>query len=406
MYSYKPGDKVRFLNDVGRGVITKILNKEMALVKNEEDWEIPMRISELIPDVNAFYSPEDRLAEEKRAQTGNSKALLINKKLREEEELELVVAGRTLSHRESIVKDEEIHEVSISSSEEEKFFEADKVASSSRKGDLNAILAYVPVNPASPESSNLVAFLINDSSYDIHYQYAITYKANEIVRDSGILEAETKIYIETYRREDLNELSGVRLQLTALNPGGPTKPIQDIQIQIQSVRFYKSGSYVENEYFDQACIMLDIKQAAEKKELNEKMQLLASRQAGIDKNKIAEDKKPAENHAFTQVPVIDLHIEQLSNRHESMNNIEMLNLQMDTFRVELQRAYQSRVPKVVFIHGVGNGILKQEITNELMHKHKAFRFQDASFQEYGYGATLVYLRPARNNSPNRPKRPN
>jgi dsDNA-specific endonuclease/ATPase MutS2 len=47
---------------------------------------------------------------------------------------------------------------------------------------------------------------------------------------------------------------------------------------------------------------------------------------------------------------------------------------------------------VVFIHGVGNGTLKLEIRRELEKKDKILTFQDASFKEYGYGATMVNLK--------------
>ncbi|MBN2261553.1 MAG: Smr/MutS family protein, partial [Prolixibacteraceae bacterium] len=55
-------------------------------------------------------------------------------------------------------------------------------------------------------------------------------------------------------------------------------------------------------------------------------------------------------------------------------------------------AIKNRVKRVVFIHGVGNGVLKQEIAKRLSSKYARFQFQDASFKEYGFGATMVILR--------------
>ena len=45
--------------------------------------------------------------------------------------------------------------------------------------------------------------------------------------------------------------------------------------------------------------------------------------------------------------------------------------------------------KLVFIHGKGNGVLRNAIVAALKRDYKTCTFQDASFQEYGYGATLV-----------------
>jgi uncharacterized protein (DUF427 family) len=393
------------LNDVGGGVVTKILNKEIVLVKNNDDWEIPCRISELIPDVNAFYSPEERMAEEKRQQVGNSKAKLINKKIEEEEELELVVAGRSLSNISSQKASETNDNQEVEGEQEElRYFIWDDKNPSKKSDKIHAIFAFIPSEPANPENSDLEAFLINDSEYDLFYQFAITFKGKEIVRDSGLLEAETKIYLESYKRQDLNELTGIRVQLLALNPGGSTLPPTEIAMGIQSVKFFKSGSYTDNDYFDEKGILFDLKQAAEKKELVESLEKLKVSQ---QKDVLAENQARQEKQlpAHQEIPVVDLHIEQLSQRHDQMNNIEIFNLQMDTFRIELQRAFAARMPKIVFIHGVGNSILKQEITNELVRKHKAFRFQDASFREYGYGATLVYLNRNPHFKPSSNKKP-
>jgi dsDNA-specific endonuclease/ATPase MutS2 len=47
--------------------------------------------------------------------------------------------------------------------------------------------------------------------------------------------------------------------------------------------------------------------------------------------------------------------------------------------------------KIVFIHGVGNGKLKHELRRILDAEYKNLRYQDASFKEYGFGATMVLL---------------
>ena len=47
--------------------------------------------------------------------------------------------------------------------------------------------------------------------------------------------------------------------------------------------------------------------------------------------------------------------------------------------------------RIVFIHGVGNGTLKTELRKQLERKYKGINYQDASFREYGYGATMVII---------------
>jgi dsDNA-specific endonuclease/ATPase MutS2 len=65
---------------------------------------------------------------------------------------------------------------------------------------------------------------------------------------------------------------------------------------------------------------------------------------------------------------------------------------METVESEMNLAIKNHAKRIVFIHGVGQGVLKQEVTNLLKRKFKKYYFQDASFKEYGYGATMVILR--------------
>jgi len=75
-----------------------------------------------------------------------------------------------------------------------------------------------------------------------------------------------------------------------------------------------------------------------------------------------------------------------------LENKEILDIQIGKFRNELNEAIAQKYEKVVFIHGIGAGTLKMEIRNILQKEFKKYQFQDASFREYGYGATMVLLK--------------
>ncbi|MBR5883634.1 MAG: Smr/MutS family protein, partial [Bacteroidaceae bacterium] len=47
--------------------------------------------------------------------------------------------------------------------------------------------------------------------------------------------------------------------------------------------------------------------------------------------------------------------------------------------------------KIVFIHGKGAGVLRKNILQELKYRYKGCTWQDASFREYGFGATMVKI---------------
>lgn len=88
---------------------------------------------------------------------------------------------------------------------------------------------------------------------------------------------------------------------------------------------------------------------------------------------------------------IDLHIEKLVPNKKGMNNYDILTIQTDTAQRQLDFAIKNRIPKVVFIHGVGEGVLKSEL-DFLLGRYEGITFGDADYQKYGLGATEVYIK--------------
>lgn len=104
--------------------------------------------------------------------------------------------------------------------------------------------------------------------------------------------------------------------------------------------------------------------------------------------KSSEEKKPVEK-PFKEV---DLHIEKLRDDYQFINSSEILKTQLERFQKMLDSAIVHQLPSVVFIHGVGNGILRHEI-HKVVSKHPQVKtFMDARKEKFGYGATEVFLK--------------
>jgi dsDNA-specific endonuclease/ATPase MutS2 len=91
------------------------------------------------------------------------------------------------------------------------------------------------------------------------------------------------------------------------------------------------------------------------------------------------------------IPEFDLHIEKLVPNKRGMSNYDILTLQSDTAKRHIEFAIRNRIPKIVFIHGVGEGVLKAEL-DFLLGRYDNIVFQDANYQKYGLGATEVYIK--------------
>ena len=86
---------------------------------------------------------------------------------------------------------------------------------------------------------------------------------------------------------------------------------------------------------------------------------------------------------------VDLHAEKLLKSTRGMDNFDILTLQLNTAKAKLQYCISKGIQKIVFIHGVGEGVLKTEL-NYLLNNYKV-DYYDASYQKYGLGATEVYI---------------
>ena len=106
------------------------------------------------------------------------------------------------------------------------------------------------------------------------------------------------------------------------------------------------------------------------------------------KKRVFTKKKSKER--FQPTLEVDLHIHQLTNSSRGMANHEMLNLQLNTAKRQLEFAMRKRIQRIVFIHGVGEGVLKIEL-EYLFKRYDNLKFYDANYQKYGLGATEVYI---------------
>jgi len=87
---------------------------------------------------------------------------------------------------------------------------------------------------------------------------------------------------------------------------------------------------------------------------------------------------------------VDLHIDKLVKSTRGMTNHDMVTLQLDTAKRQLNFAIYKRIPRIVFIHGVGQGVLKEEL-KYMFGRYDNVRLSEADYRKYGMGATEVYI---------------
>lgn len=90
-------------------------------------------------------------------------------------------------------------------------------------------------------------------------------------------------------------------------------------------------------------------------------------------------------------PEFDLHIEKLAKNFRSMSNYDILTLQTETAKRHVDFAIRNRIPKIVLIHGVGEGVLKAEL-DFMLGRYDNLIFRDADYRKYGVGATEIIFK--------------
>ncbi len=87
---------------------------------------------------------------------------------------------------------------------------------------------------------------------------------------------------------------------------------------------------------------------------------------------------------------VDLHIHQLIPSDKGLHAHDKLTIQMDTAKRQLDFAISKKIQRVVFIHGIGAGVLRAEL-EYLFRRYDNVTYEDADYQKYGRGATTIFI---------------
>ncbi len=342
----RTGDKVRFLNDVGGGVVTGFVNKTTVRVEGMDGFEIPYPISQLV-----------NISEAERLEKGENPQQEIETKGKEPQSVPQKNEGMKLAGKDS----------------------------------PDFYFCFVPDDSKNPLAGETHLWLVNDSNYTVLYRYSHFLDEKYNLIKYGSVQPNSKVELESFDQNDLTDLPDFVFQLLYFfEDEKELHPSVNKKFKISPVKFYKEKSFQPNVFFKKNAMVLQITPNIINTELDKlttnDLQKVIEIKETEPEQKVTVKKKPVETVE------VDLHIQELLDNTTGLSNKEMLDIQLDKVESEMKAAIQSHVKKIVFIHGLGQGVLKQEVAKLLKSKFPKYYFQDASFKEYGYGATMVILR--------------
>lgn len=364
----KRGDRVKFLNDIGGGTVTETDGSKLARVMTEDGFEVPVPVNELIivkegsrdePDNHSFMDEESLQDEESFQDKGDERTFQPEK-----------IDNAQEKGKESYISGPAGEETEKSTAERNLLF---ALAETGVKDQLDA-------------------WLINDSNFNVLYTFLQKQDEFFVNLKTGMIEADTKILIKPFTRDEINNFVHLKVQAIFFRTGlfNPVPPSQK-EFKIDPVELFGSGSFVVNDFFDEKARIMPLISDAYDRELRMISEQEVSRIMLEKKEKPGPDIKK-DNRSDPFLEEVDLHIEELVDDHQGMSARELLDIQLSRFTTALEGAIRGKTKRIVFIHGIGNGKLKFEIRKALDKKYPRLKYQDASFEEYGYGATMVIIR--------------
>lgn len=362
--NFKVGDRVSFLNEKGGGVITKIISHELVHVADSDGFEIPVLTREIIKAGLAEASDDIEKAFKR-----------LHPELVEEEPEDEDISPIYFSHNNPDQRAQGVY------------------------------FAIVPEIQETPLVGSLDLFLINHTPFNLLYNLFLNHSGGYQGQEYGFLAAESKVFLGQIGRSEIEKWANSLIQTLFFQEGKCTPlPAFGGLISFRPIKIYKEESFVFESLLRKKALVVEactikaleakplFEQSTEKQPielLKEKLQThtpdiakpKASAKSFLDKHKIDDS-----------IAEVDLHIGELVDNFTNLEKADLLNIQLDYFKKCLEQAEKEHLSKIIFIHGIGNGKLKTEITKHL-EKTNGIAFHDAPFARYGMGATeVVYYR--------------
>lgn len=376
----KIGDRVRFLSDVGGGIVKGFQNNnKVVLVEDEDGFQVPVMATDVVVVTTDDYNiakvdtmgrnqknlakAEDKKSKETDAQRSYEEADDGNEK---------DLADTEITYKPSPVE--------------------------RPNGDkLSVFLVFVPQNPLQFTTTKFDCYIVNDCNYFINYIYMGKENNSFYIRHMGTVEPNTKVFVEEIEHAMLNEIERVGFQIMAYKQGRPflLKQPVCVEIKIETTKFFKFHTFRDSLFFadptlEYAVVRDDVLPS----------QTLAYNFNANDIQKAMMEKNDMQKTATQQkkqapkandIIEIDLHASALLSTTAGMSASDIKEYQLNVFRKTLNEHLKHKGQKIVFIHGKGEGALRSALLYELKHKYRSCSFQDASFQQYGFGATMVTI---------------
>jgi hypothetical protein len=249
-------------------------------------------------------------------------------------------------------------------------------------------LLFHPLDSFELLGSPLEVFMVNHTSCDL--MFAFHYKTPDgfVTLESGAIGSGGRVFIDILNNENFETFSHIKIDLIFYKNAffEPRDPVSCV-IKLRQIKYYKESNYQVTPFHEEPVYLHPLQQLQEERKVEPKIEDLKHL---FDSKEKPQEKKVSKPHLRPSVMEVDLHLEEIVDDSTGMNNSQKLDAQIRHFKRKMEEAVINDVHKVIFIHGVGNGTLKQAI-RAILAEMEGVTFYDASMAKYGFGATEVVI---------------
>lgn len=241
---------------------------------------------------------------------------------------------------------------------------------------------FIPVYDTSLYEDNIDHFklyLSNQNNESYHFEYSVLYKDDPDFVITNEIRGHSDFYLHNITQEELNDIVKFQFHFSLTKPDKKRMAQLEHSLKVKAKTLFHKIE--EMQMKNVPSFSFDIFLAYPDKPVEEYYPLP---QAKIH---YAQPNKPREQaHS-----VIDLHIEKIMDNHSGLSNYQILQFQLNYFEKYYRLAIENMQPKLIVIHGVGSGKLRDEIHELLRTKKEVKSFVNQYHPNFGFGATEIYF---------------
>jgi hypothetical protein len=229
---------------------------------------------------------------------------------------------------------------------------------------------------------HLKVYMLNELPVRVYFNYEARFLQHTQFAHEGALHEFSNIYLHNIAYADMNDQPRFNWKLRDIENAG--NEIAEGTLRIRPAKLFEhiNELHKKNEPSFSYLLMDDFKpkkkeEKKEKFELPRKLPLITS---------------PSTKNLETPRYEIDLHIENLVDDSKGLSNAEIIKIQLDTFQRYLHLSIVHRQDRMVVIHGLGKGVLKDEVHKILKRTPEVRIFTNEWHGSYGFGATEIYFK--------------